>query len=302
MDRTCMSATGSLLPVQVAEDRNSKPGRPPVTRRDRLRRFLNAYWLRPENALWMTLRSEVLSSCPLANPSADLCCGDGVFMFLHQGGVFDPAFDVFTAVRDVNAARHQGLDMFDCIDDRYEPVLFSPAEDTIDVGADMKPALLAKAKRLGLYANLIEHDGNRPLPFEPESFDTVYCNAAYWIKNIDVFLSEVARIVRPGGRVIGQFWVIGFWTSSAGAVSSAGRRWPAGRCGNPASRRPVLSSSTRRRSSPRRTPTSGTSGFDRLRRCWCAWPPPSRRKRGLPSSATGLICSANCLSRYAIQS
>ena len=27
----------------------------------RLRRFLQAYWLRPENALWMALRSEVLS-------------------------------------------------------------------------------------------------------------------------------------------------------------------------------------------------------------------------------------------------
>ena len=56
---------------------------------DLLRRFVQAYWLRPENALWMTLRSTTLSAHALERPSLDVSCGDGVFSFLHAGGAFD---------------------------------------------------------------------------------------------------------------------------------------------------------------------------------------------------------------------
>ena len=57
-----------------------------ATPRDLLRRFLQAYWLRPENAMWMTIRSMVLSELLLDSPAIDVCCGDGVFSFLHAGG------------------------------------------------------------------------------------------------------------------------------------------------------------------------------------------------------------------------
>jgi SAM-dependent methyltransferase len=70
------------------------------------------------------------------------------------------------------------------------------------VGTDIKSALLEKARRLNFYTRLIEHDNNQPLPFEDGVFETVYCNAAYWVSAIDGFLGELARITRPGGRVI----------------------------------------------------------------------------------------------------
>jgi SAM-dependent methyltransferase len=171
-------------------------------RSERLRRFVEAYWLRPENALWMTLRSEVLSNCPLEHPSIDLCCGDGVFSFLHCGGAFDPAFDVFTGVADLDRSGAERGDMFDCFSDGYRPAIIRPPFNSIDVGADFKPTMLAKAKRLNLYGKLIEHDNNRPLPFDDEMFQTVYTNAAYWIVEIDRFLREVNRITRRGGRII----------------------------------------------------------------------------------------------------
>ena len=60
-------------------------------RLDRLNRFTHAYWLRPENAYWMTLRSLALKQRPFSSPSADVSCGDGVFSFLHAGGELDPA-------------------------------------------------------------------------------------------------------------------------------------------------------------------------------------------------------------------
>ncbi|MGB2987215.1 MAG: class I SAM-dependent methyltransferase [Phycisphaerae bacterium] len=175
-----------------------------LNRTELLRRFVQAYWLRPENAFWMTLRSELLSRCPLEHPSVDLACGDGVFSFLHCGGVFDPAFDVFTSVGGLDRVRDQHGDMFDHVSDAYQPPIVSRPTDTIDVGTDLKPALLAKAKQLHLYGRLAEHDNNQPLPFEDNAFQTVYCNAAYWVADIDRFLAEMNRITRPGGRVILQ--------------------------------------------------------------------------------------------------
>lgn len=181
---------------------------------ERLRRFLEAYWLRPENAMWMTLRSATLSDNPLEHPSIDLCCGDGVFSFLHCGGQFDPAFDVFVSTvcnleSGVSTRLHPpdsslGRDMFDCFDDGYRPTIRRRPSLNIDVGADLKPAMLAKARRLDLYGKLVEHDNNLQLPFADGAFQTVYCNAAYWVDEIDRFLSELNRITRPGGRVILQ--------------------------------------------------------------------------------------------------
>ena len=175
-----------------------------ATRAELLRRFVQAYWLRPENALWMTLRSEILSDARLEHPFIDLACGDGVFSFLHCGGVFDPTFDVFTSIAESDGAGYEHPDMFDCLTDDYQPLIVSPSLDTIDVGTDIKRNMLAKARLLNLYDRLVEHDNNRPLPFDDDSFQTVYCNAAYWVADVDRFLREMARITRPDGRVILQ--------------------------------------------------------------------------------------------------
>lgn len=176
--------------------------RPPVSRPELLRRFLQAYWLRPENALWMTLRSEALSAVCLETPCIDLSCGDGVFTFLHCGGVFDPVFDVFTAVDRLDRVRDEHVDMFDCADSIYQPRIRERASQSIDVGTDLKSSLLVKAKTLGFYDRLVEHDNNTPLPFEDSTFQTVYCNAAYWVTEVDLFLEQINRVTQPGGRIV----------------------------------------------------------------------------------------------------
>lgn len=176
----------------------------PSTHVELLKRFIQAYWLRPENAFWMTLRSRALSLCPLEQPSIDLGCGDGVFSFLHCGGVFGPAFDVFASTAKLNEVRQRHADMFDCVGDDYHPTILSRPTTAIDVGLDLKPALLGKANRLALYGRLVEHDSNSPLPFDDDSFQTVYCNCAYWVTEIELFLDELRRITRPGGRIILQ--------------------------------------------------------------------------------------------------
>jgi SAM-dependent methyltransferase len=167
-----------------------------------LKQFLNCYWLRPENAFWMVLRSQVLSRFQLAAPCVDVSCGDGIFNFLHAGGQLDPAFDVFTSVANLDNVADTHADIFDHVDHRYRPIVTKRADYTIDTGTDWKQNLLDKANHLKLYDNLIPHDNNRPLPFDDEAFETVYCNAIYWVDSIETFLAELHRVCRTGGRAI----------------------------------------------------------------------------------------------------
>lgn len=51
-----------------------------------LKNFLNAYWLRPETALWRTLDVEAMRTFKVTSPSLDLGCGDGTFSFIRAGG------------------------------------------------------------------------------------------------------------------------------------------------------------------------------------------------------------------------
>ena len=194
--------SANLLSSTPGVKRTSVPAGP--TREVRLQRFLQAYWLRPENALWMTLRSLALREISWTSPGIDICCGDGIFTFLHGGGALDPDFDVFTSVRNLDCVTESHADMFDHVEDSYKPPIVSPPRRTVEVGTDHKTALLAKAKRLDLYDQLVRHDANHALPFDRDAFQTVYCNAAYWVKNIALFLSELARITAPAGRVILQ--------------------------------------------------------------------------------------------------
>ncbi|MCC7291150.1 MAG: methyltransferase domain-containing protein [Phycisphaerales bacterium] len=175
---------------------------PAVDRLALLRRFLTAYWLRPENAFWMTLRSLSLSTVEWRGPSIDVSCGDGLFSFLHAGGELDPAFDVFASVGSLDRVTHEHADMFDFAGLQYAPPVTRRPARGIDVGTDLKDAMLAKASALGFYGRLIRHDSNERLPLPDASFETVYCNSAYWVEQIDGFLAELARIAAPSGRVI----------------------------------------------------------------------------------------------------
>jgi SAM-dependent methyltransferase len=170
----------------------------------KLTRFLSAYWLRPENAFWMTLRSHILEPFAFESPMLDLSCGDGVFTYLHAGGEFDPSFDVFQSVANLDRVMSENADMFDHYAPDYAPPIMRRPELKIDFGTDLKLSMLTKAGALDVYDSLVLHDQNNPMPFETDQFRTIYGNAVYWVDQLDALLAELARITMPAGRILLQ--------------------------------------------------------------------------------------------------
>ncbi|MEZ5811289.1 MAG: methyltransferase domain-containing protein [Rhizobiaceae bacterium] len=66
-------------------------------------------------------------------------------------------------------------------------------------GLDFSPAMLALARKRVPQATFVEGDA-ASLPFEESSFDAVVCNVGFGhLPDPDAVLSEVARVLRPGG-------------------------------------------------------------------------------------------------------
>lgn len=77
---------------------------------------------------------------------------------------------------------------------------------TLAVGVDLSPGMLAEARRradaLGRAIELVEGDAQR-LPFADASFDTVAISLGLCtVPDPALALREMARVCRPGGRVV----------------------------------------------------------------------------------------------------
>ena len=168
-----------------------------------LRKFLNVYWLRPENALWRTLSAKSMEGLEITQPSLDLSCGDGILSFLLAGGDFAYDFDIFQGTSNIDGF-YDDVDIYNAAPEEYAPTVTKRPSYNITVGTDWKENLLDKAAKLDFYDELVEHDNNDPLPFDDGRFQTVYTNSAYWVENIDLHLREIRRVMADGGKGIIQ--------------------------------------------------------------------------------------------------
>lgn len=70
-------------------------------------------------------------------------------------------------------------------------------------GLDRSRAMLERARRRVPGATLIEGDLDRPLPWPDARFAAVTCiNVLYAVENLEATLSELLRVIRPGGVLI----------------------------------------------------------------------------------------------------
>jgi len=171
-----------------------------------LLQFLNLVWLRPENALTMTIRSKTVKEyfMKMKSPSIDISGGDGIASFITCGGELDEKFDIFTTVGHLDKVRDEKADIYDYYDGMYAPQIIKKPDVSFDYYSDWKQSLLEKAKKLNFYKKLILQDNNKKLQFESDYFNFVFSNSIYWVENIDLFMNELYRIVNDDGLVVLQ--------------------------------------------------------------------------------------------------
>jgi len=70
------------------------------------------------------------------------------------------------------------------------------------VGVDSSAQMVAAARARGVIA---EEGNAEALPFDTQSFDAVFSNAAlHWVRDQDAMMSEVRRVLKPGGRFVAE--------------------------------------------------------------------------------------------------
>lgn len=149
--------------------------------------------------MWREIDIKAMQSFEFLSPSLDFGCGDGIFSFIRAGGEFDERFDAFRTIVGLDKY-FNNVDVFDAYDESSSALVTKPPEYHIDCGFDHKENLLKKAGKLGFYRDLQKGDANQRLPFADKSFRSVFSNIVYWLDDPQAVLTEIARILKPGGR------------------------------------------------------------------------------------------------------
>lgn len=172
-----------------------------MTHSDSFDQLMNAFWLRPETAMWREIDIRAMRSFKFSSPSLDLGCGDGLFSFIRAGGCFDWSFDAFSDIGSLDQF-FDNVDIFDepPVDKSLEAAIIELPLYQIDVGFDHNENLLKKASLLSLYRELVNGDANQILPFQSDSFNSLFSNIVYWLDDPYFVLTEIARVLRPGAR------------------------------------------------------------------------------------------------------
>ena len=166
--------------------------------------YLNFLWLRPENAIKDTIRAsafrEVLDKYVIKKDKIlDISCGDGIFSFICAGGEFDSSVDAFSAIKNKN--RSSKIDVFDHFNQNYKIKIKKKPIYQFDTGIDWKNSMLKKASKLNWYRNLNQHNNSKKFKYEDDSFDLIYSNSAYWVKDMRKHINEIIRITKPRGYI-----------------------------------------------------------------------------------------------------
>ncbi len=169
-----------------------------------VRAHLDAYWLRPESALWDCIAARYLGIALKGRSDiVEIGIGNGFFSFLLFGGRFAPEFDWFYSVNTQGFWNNE--DIFDHDSEVSLDRFVTKAPDIrLSLGLDHKQTLLNQAARLGFVDELLQHDCNQPLP-AGKSYQTAYSNMLYWLNDPIGAMHNIGRALKPGGEFVTVF-------------------------------------------------------------------------------------------------
>jgi len=167
-----------------------------------IKRFLNVYFLRPENAIFAAnLATAINSNLTLNNKNKvmEVGIGDGIFSFLLFGGEFDNSFDVYSHTKKFKIANKMN-DIFDSYDDTYNPLIVKKPSLVIDIGIDLRENSVNKASKLNLYRELIV--GNIQNINKSGKFDKVLCFSTIYHIHQPLAILKILRNILVEGAVV----------------------------------------------------------------------------------------------------
>ena len=169
-----------------------------------MRAHLDAYWLRPESALWDCIAARNLGVALKGRSDiVEVGIGNGFFSFLLFGGRFAPEFDWFYSVNTQGFWNNE--DIFDHDSEITLDRFVTKAPDIrLSLGLDHKQTLLNQAARLGFIDELVQHDCNQPLP-AGRNCQTAYSNMLYWLNDPIGAMHNIGRALERGGEFITVF-------------------------------------------------------------------------------------------------
>jgi SAM-dependent methyltransferase len=136
---------------------------------------------------------------------------------LDRSGWLRSSEPIPTLLAAVGEARPERVLDVGCGDGALAALLTSPKIVCVDQSAAAVDAARARGLE-AVQANV------QALPFEDASFDVVMCNwMLYHVAELDRGLSEIARVCRPGGRMVGAYNLPGHLEEVWAAVRV---RWP----------------------------------------------------------------------------
>lgn len=182
-----------------------------------VRAHLNAYWLRPESALWDCIAARHLGR-ELKDRSdiLEIGIGNGFFSFLLFGGRFAPDFDWFYSVN--TQGFWNNVDIFDHDSEiSLDRFIAKTPDIRLSCGLDHKQTLLNQAARLGFVDELVQHDCNQPIPLS-RTYKTAYSNMLYWLSDPIGAMHNIAQVLEPGGKLVTVFPNSDFYRSCTSYV------------------------------------------------------------------------------------
>ncbi len=165
-----------------------------------LKQLCNMYWARPENALWINKVMNEMEAFEFKGTKLDLMCGHGLWSFIKAGGELDLNFDGYKDIGNIENYQ-KGVDIQDHFSGKYEPAIIKKPNYRFEYGLDWKDNNLKKCSKLDFYDNLIQADCNTKLPFNDETFETVFSNTIYWVDDIDNIMRELFRTTKKNGKI-----------------------------------------------------------------------------------------------------